>query len=206
MFADQAMDRVLRMEWTDGIDIGCGDGTHTRILAESAPQRRVVSVDYGRSIYAQRAAYPPTVVGDFMASPEAGSPYLARAYDLVWCSHVLEHMPDSRSAIRRLAQLCRPSGILAITVPPRKDEIVGGHLSIWNAGLLVYAMCAAGLDMSDCRIGTYGYNCSVIVHKRMRPSVGLENDSGDIIRLRQWLPPPCRTEPYNGWIEGWRWT
>jgi hypothetical protein len=82
---------------------------------------------------------------------------------LVWCSHVLEHQPNAGLFLAKLIRDCRDGGILAITVPPAKTEIVGGHVSLWNAGLLLYRLALTGIDCRDARVKTYGYNVSVIV-------------------------------------------
>jgi SAM-dependent methyltransferase len=39
------------------------------------------------------------------------------SFDLVWCSHVLEHVPDDRRAMRELCRITRPGGTALIQVP-----------------------------------------------------------------------------------------
>jgi SAM-dependent methyltransferase len=38
---------------------------------------------------------------------------------LVWCSHVLEHIPDDRKAMREMWRVLRPGGLAVIQVPLR---------------------------------------------------------------------------------------
>ena len=61
-------------------------------------------------------------------------------------SHVLEHQFDPQRFLRKIYECLNPDGVLALTVPPRKDEIVGGHVSLWNGGLLLYHLVLAHLD------------------------------------------------------------
>lgn len=44
------------------------------------------------------------------------------SFDLVYCSHVLEHVPDDRAAMRELRRILRPGGTLLVQVPVRGRE------------------------------------------------------------------------------------
>jgi SAM-dependent methyltransferase len=44
-------------------------------------------------------------------------PYLADSFDVVLCSHVLEHVPDDRLAMRELCRVMKPGGWGIIQVP-----------------------------------------------------------------------------------------
>jgi SAM-dependent methyltransferase len=39
------------------------------------------------------------------------------SFDLVLCSHVLEHVPDDRAALRELARIVAPGGLVLIVIP-----------------------------------------------------------------------------------------
>jgi SAM-dependent methyltransferase len=53
-------------------------------------------------------------------------PFAADAFDLVLCSHVLEHVPDDRKAMGELARVLRPGG-LAIIQSPVNYEMAATH-------------------------------------------------------------------------------
>jgi len=44
-------------------------------------------------------------------------PFLDGSYDLLLCSHVLEHIPDDRAAMRELRRVCSANGRVLIMVP-----------------------------------------------------------------------------------------
>jgi SAM-dependent methyltransferase len=41
---------------------------------------------------------------------------------LIWCSHVLEHIPDDRQAMREMHRVLRPGGAAVIQVPIQRQE------------------------------------------------------------------------------------
>jgi hypothetical protein len=75
-----------------------------------------------------------------------------------------------------------------VTVPPAKHNIVGGHVTLWNAGLLLYNMVLAGWDCSEALVMVYGYNISVLVEKKQAILPKLRMDSGDIDTLSKFFP------------------
>ena len=64
-----------------------------------------------------------------LADPRAGLrvdvmrlPFADDAFDAILCSHVLEHVPDDRAAMRELCRVLRPGGIALLPVPPIRAE------------------------------------------------------------------------------------
>lgn len=45
-----------------------------------------------------------------------------RSKTLVWCSHVLEHVPDDRKALAEIFRVLIPGGLLVLQVPIRGDK------------------------------------------------------------------------------------
>ena len=43
--------------------------------------------------------------------------YSDKAFDIVVCSHVLEHVPDDRKAMKELKRILRPGGVAVLLVP-----------------------------------------------------------------------------------------
>ena len=199
LLADQALDRFieLMLQRPVGqrrvIDVGSGPGDHARIMR--AKGLDVLTVD-------TNPQHKPDVVGEIRNVPYS----MWKDVDGIWCSHVLEHAADVSYFLSMTKVFLAIGGILAITVPPRKDAIVGGHLSLWNAGLLVYNLVRNRYDCSNARIKTYGYNCSVIVENApAKYNIDdLVHDNGDIETLKPWLPDFFH-HGVNGMIEEWNW-
>lgn len=122
----------------------------------------------------------------------------------VWCSHTLEHSRHVGAFLDKCFEVLEDDGWLAITVPPMKPQIVGGHLSIWNAGLLIYNLILAGFDCSKAMVKTYGYNISVIVQKKKADLPELNYDRGDIEKLATFFPLPVY-QGFDGFIAECNW-
>lgn len=169
-------------EFDTVLDVGCGSCTHAEYFKSK-----------GKKVTAT----------DFVAEKEyvIACDYLDRGFkqhDLVWCSHVLEHQLNVNLFLKKLVHECKDDGVIVINVPPLKDKIVGGHVSLWNSGLLLYNMILVGLDCSEARVGTYGYNCSVITKKKMIEDMpDLTFGEGDIEKLSKYFPFPVK-QGFNG--------
>ena len=93
-----------------------------------------------------------------------------------------------------------------------KNTIVGGHVSIWNAGLVLYRLILAGCDCRDAAILRYGYNISVIVQKKSIHVLDKVNyDKGDIRTLAPYWPQSIKMrhkeydDAFYGWITRLNW-
>jgi trans-aconitate methyltransferase len=153
------------------LDIGSGDGEHARILRDS-----------GLSVTTVSLQPPADHVGDFLQWDSR------QRFDAIWACHVLEHQVNPGLFLVACRERLHPGGVLAVTVPPAKHEIVGGHVTLWNAGLLLYQLILAGFDCRRARVGTYGYNISVLVQRADAELPALRHDAGDIERLARWFP------------------
>lgn len=203
MRAGAALARTLSFEGVETVlDVGSGGGEHA--LAFAAAGKRVDAIDLGRSVYFDRSAPEAQfatstnvnfVKANFMEIE------VNKAYDLVWCSHVLEHQPNPNLFLSRCLDFVEDGKWLAITVPPLKHSIVGGHVSLWNAGLLIYQLVMAGNNCSDAIVMNYGYNITVIVRKRPIDLPELDFDAGDIDRLALFFPEGC-SEGFDGRMAG----
>jgi hypothetical protein len=158
------------------LDVGGGYGVHTNFFRGRGFTVDLVDVSSGQ----------PTrhFVGDFLDFRPAGR------YDITWASHVLEHVQNPGLFIGHLIDCTKPAGLICVTVPPLKSEMTFGHVTLWNAGLLLINLIKSGLDCRHARLMTYGYNVSVIVANRLRTDNHYAN----------WLPPGI--EVRNGYFDG----
>lgn len=111
--------RVLALRPRTVVDVGCEDGWIAEAYAAGAG--RVVLADLDGAVLARsRLASQPHVallVADAL-HPEALACHLGGAgADVIVLSALLEHLPEPRLALRRLAPLLAPGGVFVVYVP-----------------------------------------------------------------------------------------
>jgi len=175
------INQALTYEWSTVLDIGAGSGWVSRHFAEQArqpcatfllqpdPNGRVV--DLGRQPI------------DRMAAIADGR------FDAIWAAHVLEHTHNTGLALSEMRRVLRPQGWLFLSVPPFKDNVVGGHVNVgWNLGLLAYVLAVHGFDARNGAFVRHGYNLAAFVRRCEEPAVELAYDRNDLERLAPYLP------------------
>jgi len=100
----------------DLLDVGCGPGTITVDLAARVAPGRVLGIDVSPDplrearAAAERAGVQVTfAVGDVYALEVADD-----AFDVVHAHQVLQHVTDPVAALREMARVCRPGGVIAV--------------------------------------------------------------------------------------------
>jgi SAM-dependent methyltransferase len=90
-------------------------------------------------------------------------PFKDGAFDAVVCSEVLEHIPDSRKAVRELVRVLKPGGELVVSVPRYLPERIcwalseayhnepGGHIRIYKRKELQALLEATGVTCRTIR-------------------------------------------------------
>jgi SAM-dependent methyltransferase len=176
--------------FTTVLDIGSGAGEQAAVLRRHG--RQVTELDYGESpSFLGREDGGAVIIGDFLQTR------FEAPFDCVIASHVLEHQLNVNAFLKAMHASVREGGVVGISVPPLKHQIVGGHLTLWNAGLVLYNLVLAGFDCRNPWIRQYGYNISVVLEKRTIQPEGLVFDNGDIDRIAPFLPEGFG-EGFNG--------
>lgn len=96
------------------LEVGCGDGAFTTELAKYSSF--VTALDLSASqIEENRRRFPGIAFAQHdVAEP---LPFPDAAFDVAWCSEVLEHLFDPAFALREMHRVLRPGGRLLVTVP-----------------------------------------------------------------------------------------
>lgn len=172
---DKFLELIKEQDKRTILDIGCGkDQPHSRLF-KKYKQFSVSTCDF----FSDNEYNGKLIDIDFEG----------KQFDAIWCSHCLEHQEDVGSFLKATQKILKEDGLLCITVPPMKHDIVGGHLTLWNTGLLYYNLILAGFDCSDAVHKNYGYNISIILNKKTIEDMStLFYDSGDIELLSKYFP------------------
>jgi len=181
---------LIDYSFTTVLDIGCGEGRSKKILESNG--KLVTAIDIKPKI-------EDIIVTDYM------NWFPDKQYDCIWCCHVLEHQLNVNLFLKKIHSELKEDGVFAVSVPPLKHQIVGGHVSLWNAGILLYNLVMAGFDCTEPAIKTYGYNVSVIIKKKtIELPKDLNYDVGDLEKLSMFFPSFVR-QNFNGDIQEYGW-
>ena len=196
-FGSEALVKITKeYDFQTVLDIGSGAGTHADFLESHG--KKVTRLDFGKSVYFKKNPNQKIIQGNYLHQE------FGEKFDLIWACHVLEHQININKFLKKIKSDLQENGILCITVPPLKHEIVGGHVSLWNAGLLMYNLVLAGFSCRHARIKSYGYNISIIIKNSSINIPTLDYDYGDINRLKEFFPENLQ-EGFDGNITRLNW-
>lgn len=158
------------------LEVGCGTGTFTRLLAHAAARVVAVDLDPGFVAAARAAtASHPHVRVECADATAAGMP---RDFDTVVMLDVLEHVADDVGLLRKLREALAPGGRIILKVPALPalfsplDAAIGHHRR-YSRRSLRRAMEAAGYAPVLCRpfnaLGILGWWLNGTVLKRRTP-------------------------------------
>ncbi|HET7715691.1 MAG TPA: trans-aconitate 2-methyltransferase [Bauldia sp.] len=101
------------------LDLGCGPGNSTELLAARYPQAEVVGLDSSPEMIAEARKRLPSaefIVGDIRGfAPKA-------PYDLIFANAVFQWVPDHLDEVARLLATCPRGGAIAIQMPDNLNE------------------------------------------------------------------------------------
>ena len=87
-------------------------------------------------------------------------------FDLVWSSHVIEHVPNVQHFLISLRKWLKPGGWLMLAAPNSlQNRIHIGHLSLWTPAHLIYNLISAGWNCKDALWYTDYLSIGVAVQK-----------------------------------------
>jgi SAM-dependent methyltransferase len=96
------------------LDLGCGAGRFVAALAEAGAEP--VGVELAEAALERARANVPDA--DLRLLDADGSiPLQHASIDLVWCSEVLEHVPDTAGLLSEVRRVLRTGGRLLVTTP-----------------------------------------------------------------------------------------
>ena len=137
------------------LDLGCGAGEFTALLAEAGAHPLGVDVAEAALVRA-RSRHPEL---DFGLVPIDGPlPFEDGSFDIVWSSEVIEHVADTARWLSEVRRVLGPGGRLLLTTPShgrlrvalggveRFSEPLGDHLHLYTRASLQSLLQEFGFD------------------------------------------------------------
>jgi ubiquinone/menaquinone biosynthesis C-methylase UbiE len=127
------------------LDLGCGTGEFTALLAQAAAE--ALGVDVAETALERARTRHPEL--DFRLIPVDGPlPFDDNTFELVWSSEVIEHVADTGRWLSEVRRVLAPRGRLLLTTPDHGrlrvalggiehfSEPLGDHLHLYTRGSL----------------------------------------------------------------------
>ncbi|MGL5094785.1 MAG: class I SAM-dependent methyltransferase [Planctomycetia bacterium] len=170
------------------LDVGAGTG---RFATEMADRFRVVAVD-DHAESAALAARRPNVT--FLKADSGRLPFADGAFDVATALDVLEHLDDDLGALREMARVVKPSGVVVVTVPAfrllwSRWDVVLHHRRRYHWHEVMKLARRADLEVVDCRYVNSAVFLPIVAYRWLRENAGwlTANTAGD--RAEDRVPP-----------------
>ena len=103
------------------IDIGCGPGNSTALLAGRFPDSYIIGIDNSEKMIEQASAdYPSLLFSLCDAGKDLSS--AGKDYDIVFSNACIQWIPDHHKLIKNMFALLKKGGVLAVQMPMNQDE------------------------------------------------------------------------------------
>lgn len=103
------------------LDVGCGPGNSTRVVADRFPGARVIGIDFSPNmVETARREHPELEF--FQCDVSKPLDCLPCDFDLVFSNACLQWVPDHPALLPRLMKLLKPGGMLAVQIPINYQE------------------------------------------------------------------------------------
>jgi SAM-dependent methyltransferase len=160
------LERLLAGRQVDSVlEVGCGTGAVLANIAARGIGRKHTGVDLADP---NMHADPRTLGLDLRAYDGARLPFEDCSFDLVYATHVVEHVPDPRGFLAELARVSR--GLIYVEVPCELHARVTrralqaaldtGHINAYSPEYFLVLLQTTGMEVVDLEL----FDHSLAVH------------------------------------------
>lgn len=188
------IDYFGKKSFSNLLEIGGGDGKASLHLIKKF-KKKVDLIELENSYYLkklkEKKKFNKIIIGNFVKKK-------LKKYDAILCSHVLEHQENIKIFLDKIYDSLKENGYLCIIVPPRKPFVIGGHVNLFNPGLLLYRLILSKMNCKKAQVISYDYNICVILKKKSIKLPKLRYDLEDIDKLKKFFPFKIKGDGFNG--------
>lgn len=130
------IEKIKEVEFSEMIDIGCGDARLIFELKKIFPEKNLIGQDFSERALAFARAFNPDV--EFTSEKIEEIAKQGKNYGLVSLIEVLEHIPteEVENFVKNLAKIIKPKGRLILTVPSKVQKLNKKHYQHFDEATL----------------------------------------------------------------------
>jgi SAM-dependent methyltransferase len=133
----------------DVLDVACGTGFVTRLVAQRVGAEHVTGVDVNPGMLAvARRSCPEGIT--FTQAPADHLPFPDNSFDVLLCQQAAQFFPDRVAALAEFGRVLRPGGTMAVSVWSGQDD--NPFLAAQEAGV----RAALGAEVADAIVAATG--------------------------------------------------
>lgn len=106
------------------LDVGCGDGKITALIAAQIPKGTVVGLDISQEMLAHASSHFPLPNLLFVQGDATKIPFKEQ-FDKLYCSYTLHWILDLEKALRSLKESIKPGGALFLILAGKNESNIG---------------------------------------------------------------------------------
>lgn len=153
------------------LEVGCGDGSILKYLNSSKEIKELYAIDISKSAVKRTKERKIKKLKKVLEYDGYKIPYRNKAFDLSYCSHVLEHVEYPRLLLREIA---RVSKLQIFEIPidfsfnvdkHLKHFLSYGHINIWTPSTFKFLLKAEGFDIINENFCFYSKDFEKIAYK-----------------------------------------
>ncbi len=179
------------------LDIGCGNGYGTALMAESA--KEIVGLDYDEQTVANNNKVYNSISNiSFKRATIPPIPFDAGAFEVITAFQFIEHIAERREFIKECLRVLIPGGTLLVTTPNVKKSLARNPFHVHE---YTFAEMEQELKSLGASFELQGLNGNASVNQYYAENGKFVRMilKWDVLKLHQRLPAGLLTKPYN-WI------
>jgi 2-polyprenyl-3-methyl-5-hydroxy-6-metoxy-1,4-benzoquinol methylase len=122
---------ISRRRYTDVLEIGCGEGLVLHHLREHLSGTRSVALDL--DLEGVAAARTNSPFASYLSASAYALPFRDRAFDLVLCCEVLEHLEDPTAGLAEIARVASRTCLVSVPREPIWRMLNVARGAYWTA-------------------------------------------------------------------------
>lgn len=124
-----SLENGIKFDGKDILDAGCNANCLLEEISKKFSPSSLTGYDYSKKTIEIARVISPSSHYEVFDLVEDNP---LNQFDVIFCTQVIEHIPDAELAIRKLLQLSKPGCQILITVPDGRIDQFRGHIHFWS--------------------------------------------------------------------------